>query len=137
MAFSHGRSTVFKLDNAGGTLTDISVYCDSVQLPEATEVFDTTTFQATAKTFMLGFTEASLSVGGKWDPTLDAHLNGIKGQAATVSFEYGPEGSTTGKVRYTGEAVMLSYNRNSSVTEISTWQSEFRVSGAVTRATYP
>jgi hypothetical protein len=85
---------------------------------------------------MLGFTEASLSIAGKWDAVLDAHLNGIKGQAATVSFEYGPEGSATGKVKYTGEAVMLSFNRNSSVTEISTWQAEFRVSGAVTRAVY-
>jgi hypothetical protein len=52
MAFVAARSTAFKLDNAAGSLTDISAYVDSVSgIANTTDMAETTTFGSTSKTF--------------------------------------------------------------------------------------
>jgi hypothetical protein len=93
--FRHGKSTSFKVDNSGGSLTDISDTLTDVSFPETIETAETTSFGSNAKTYIVGLKDATISVSGNFDATVDAHLAGIAGQAATVSFEYGPEGSTS------------------------------------------
>lgn len=138
MAFRHGKNAVFKVDNSGGTLTDISAYCDDVTLPRSIETAETTTFGVTggAKTYVTGLNDSTLSISGKFDSTVDAHLAGILGQEASVSFEYGPEGSTATYIKYTGEAIMTSYEVNSPIGDVITFSAEFQVTGPVTRGTY-
>ena len=58
------------------------------------------------------------------------------GQAATLSFEYGPEGSTAGDAKYTGECIMTSYEKSGAVGDVVTYSAEFQVTGAVTRGTW-
>ena len=50
MAFTHGKDSVFKLDNASGSLTDISTYVNNVDFPETADVSETTTLGADNKT---------------------------------------------------------------------------------------
>jgi predicted secreted protein len=134
--FRHGKSTVFKVDNAAGTLTDISNTLTDVSFPQSVETAETTSFGSSAKTYIVGLSDSTVSVSGNFDATVDAHLAAILGQAATVSFEYGPEGSTAGQVKYTGEAILTSYEKSGAVGDVVTYSTELQVTGAVTRGTY-
>ena len=42
MAFVHGSDSVFKIDNASGSLTDISSFVNNVDFPETADVAETT-----------------------------------------------------------------------------------------------
>lgn len=136
--FRHGKNAVFKVDNSGGTLTDISSALTDVSLPRSIETAETTTFGVTggAKTYITGLNDATVSVSGRFDATVDAHLAGILGQDATVSFEYGPAGSTAGYVKFTGEAIMTKYDLSSPVGDVVSFSADFQVTGQITRATY-
>ena len=134
--FRHGKSTVFKVDNAAGTLTNISDTLTDVSFPQTVETAETTSFGSSAKTYIVGLSDSTVSVSGNFDATVDAHLAGVLGQAATLSFEYGPEGTTNGQVKYTGECIMTSYEKSGAVGDVVTYSAEFQVTGAVTRGTF-
>jgi hypothetical protein len=134
--FRHGKSTVFKVDNSGGSLTDISNTLTDVGFPQTVDTAETSTFGSSAKSYVVGLTDSSLSISGNFDATVDAHLAGILGQSASVSFEYGPEGSTAGFVKYTGEALMTSYEKSGAIGDVVSYSAEFQVTGAITRGTY-
>ena len=134
--FRHGKSTVFKVDNNAGSLTDISNTLTDVSFPQSVDTAETTAFGSSAKTYIVGLTDATFSVSGNFDATVDAHLAAIVGKADSVSFEYGPEGSTSTFVKYTGEAILTSYEKSGAVGDVVTFSAEFQVTGAVTRGTY-
>jgi hypothetical protein len=134
--FRHGKSSVFKVDNAAGTLTDISNTLTDVGFPQTVDTAETSTFGSSAKSYVVGLTDSSLSIAGNFDATVDAHLAGILGQSASVSFEYGPEGSTAGFVKYTGEALLTSYEKSGAIGDVVSYSAEFQVTGAITRGTY-
>lgn len=136
MAFKHGKNASFKVDNSGGTLTDISSYLNEISLPRSIETGETTSFGNSAKTYLVGLSDSTLSISGTWDATLDAHLAGIIGQAASVSFEYGPEGTGAGAIKYTGESYLTSFETSSPVADVVTFSAEFQVTGTVTRGTF-
>ena len=100
MPFVHGKSTIFKIDNSGGSLTDISAYLDNVDFPLSSDTAEVTTFGSSSKSYVAGLKDATISIGGSWDATADGVLAPIVGQAATVSFEYGPAGSTAGNIKF-------------------------------------
>jgi hypothetical protein len=134
--FRHGKSTVFKVDNSSGTLTSISDTLTDVSFPQSVDTAETSTFGSSAKSYVVGLTGSTVSVSGNFDATVDALLAGILGQAASVSFEYGPEGSTNGFVKYTGECFLTSYEKSGAIGDVVTYSAEFQVTGAVTRGTY-
>ncbi len=136
MAFVHGKDSVFKLDNSGGSLTDISTYVNSVDFPETADVAETTTLGDGSKSYIVGLKDATLSISGLWDSTLDGILGAVVGQSATLSFEYSPEGTTGGNVKYTGECILTSYSQSSPVGDVVGFSADMQVSGDVTRATH-
>lgn len=138
MAFVHGKSAVFKLDDSGGTLRDLSAYLNDVSFPRDIETAETTTFgvSGSAKTYITGLTDATLSISGLFDSTADGYLAGVVGQSATLSFEYGPAGSTGGLVKYTGECILTSYEVSASVGDSVQASADFQVTGAITRTTW-
>lgn len=136
MSFVHGKNTVFKVDNSGGTLTDISAYVTDVSLSRSVDTAETSTFGSSDKSYIVGLRDSSFSVSGKYDPTVDAHLNGILGQSGSVTFEYGPEGSGSGATKYTGEAYCTSFERSSAVGDAASFSANFQVTGSVTRTTF-
>ena len=136
MAFVHGKSSVFKLDNASASLTDISSYVNNVDFPETADVAETSVLGASAKSYIVGLKDSSISLSGLFDATFDAIAGAVIGQSATLSFEYSPEGTASGKVKYTGEAIMTNYSLSSPVGDVVAWSSDLQVSGAVTRATH-
>ena len=136
MAFEHGSDSVFKLDNSGGSLTDISTYVNNVDFPETADVAETSTLGASNKTYIVGLKDATISLGGLFDATVDAILGAVVGQSATLSFEYSPEGTASGKVKYTGECILTSYTLSSPVGDVVGFSADLQVSGAVTRGTH-
>ena len=136
MAFVHGKSAVFKLDDSGGTLRDISAYLEEVSMPRSIETAETTTFGSSAKSYITGLTDATISLTGKFDATADGYLAGVVGQSATLSFEYGPAGSTGGLIKYSGECIMTSYEVGATVGDAVTASVELQVTGAITRGTW-
>jgi hypothetical protein len=139
MAAKRGLSADIRIDNSGGALTDISRSVKTVNFSRDAELLDATTFQAPSgdKEFIVGFKDNKFSIEGNADDVVATHLNGIAGQEATVSFQYGPEGSAAGKRRYTGECVMVSYNESTPATGLNTFTANFQITGQVTVGVYP
>lgn len=138
MAFVHGKSAVFKLDDSGGTLRDLSSYLNDVSMPRDIETAETTTFgvSGSAKTYITGLTDATISISGLFDATADGYLAGVVGNTATLSFEYGPAGSSGGNVKYSGECIMTSYEVSASVGDAVQASADFQVTGQITRGTW-
>ena len=136
MAFVHGKSAAFKLDNAAGSLVDYSAYLEEVSMPRSIETAETTTFGSSAKSYITGLSDATISISGKFDSAADATLVAVLGQAATLSFEYGPAGSTAGLIKYSGECIMTSYEIGASVGDVVTASVELQVTGVITRGTW-
>jgi len=138
MAFVHGKAAVFKLDNSGGTLTDLSSYLMEISFPESIDTADVTAFSPAggAKAYIVGLKDAKISLTGKWDSAFDALIAAVLGQTASLSFEYGPAGSTAGLVKYSGESFVTAYNIGSPVGDVVSASVELQVTGAVTRGTW-
>jgi hypothetical protein len=134
MAFVHGKTAVFQIDNSGGSLTDISAYCDNVDFPLTADTAEVTTFGDSSKEYIAGLKDATISISGSWDATADGVLAGIIGVAG--SFEYGPAGSTGGNIKFTGECICTGYTVTAPVGGNVSFSAEFQVTGAVTRGTY-
>lgn len=146
MASFHGSKGVFKVDDSGGTLRDISAYVDSVDFPQNVDMAETTgEGGTTAKTFIPGVREGKISVKGTWDNTASvgsetvlgalANAGGQLAAGGSVSFEYNPAGTATGTTKYTGECYMTSYQQSSPVNGRVGFSADFQVTGAITRAT--
>ena len=110
--FVHGKSTFFSIDDTGGTVRDISDTLTSVDFPETIDTAETTAFGATSKSFIVGLRDATISVSGLWDATVDGYFIGT--EPASRSFVFGPAGNTGGYVKYSGEAILTSYSVSSS-----------------------
>lgn len=138
MAFVHGKSAVFKLDNASASLVDYSPYLNDVSLSRSIETAETTTFgvSGSAKTYIVGLSDATFSISGLFDATADATLAGVLGFATALNFNYGPAGSTAGLVKYTGTCIMTGYNISAAVGDAVQATADFQVTGPVTRTTW-
>jgi hypothetical protein len=142
MAQEHGRFSVFKLEDSGGaTLRDLTTYVTDVESNFNQDEAETTTKGQTARTFVQGHTDATLKLLGRWDNTVtsgpDVVLAGLVGDTGTCAFEWGPEGSANGEVKYTGECFLRSYNIKSPLEGVVEFDAELRVTGAVTRGVWP
>ena len=136
MAFVHGKSSVFKLDNASGSLTDISSFVNNVDFPETADVAETSVLGASNKTYIVGLKDATIGLTGFFDATADAIFGAVIGQSATLSFEYSPEGTASGKIKYTGECILTNYALSSPVGDVVAYSGDLQVSGAITRGTH-
>lgn len=141
MAFVHGKGTVFKIDNAAGTLQTLTTYVDSVDISHTVDTAETTTMGAEAKTYLSGQSDGTLNVSGKYDSTAstgpDVVLQGLVGLETTSTFEVGPEGSSAGKIKYTGECFLTSYAISAPVGDVVSFSADFQVTGAITKTTWP
>lgn len=127
MAFNHGSVATMSLDG-----TDVSEYLSEAGLEREIDSAETSALGTTAKTYVPGLTDASFSLSGMFDPTIDAALDGWHG-VASVPFIYHPAGDGNGLVEYTGNAILTSYGISTSVDDMASIEAEFQVTGPVTR----
>lgn len=141
MAFTHGKDAVFSLDDASGTLRNIKGHLNSITgLPGGRGLSETTAFGDQGTRNIPGLANVTFSIAGHFDSTATTGvatvLNGLRTATATASFEYGPEGGTTGKVKYSGEAWLTELTVDSSVSDRVPIAATFQVDGVVTVGTY-
>ena len=132
--FVHGKSTDFELDDTGGTSRSLANVLTSVDFPETIDTAETTAFGSTSKSYIVGLRDATISVSGLWDATVDGYIIGT--EPASRTFIFGPAGSTGGYVKYTGEAILTNYSVSAPVADVVTFSLDLQVTGNVTRTTY-
>ena len=132
--FVHGKSTDFELDDTGGTSRSLSNVLTSVDFPEVIETAETTAFGATSKSYIVGLRDATISVSGLWDATVDGYIIGT--EPATRTWIFGPAGTTSSNVKYTGEAILTNYAVSAPVGDVVTFSLDLQCTGGVTRTTY-
>lgn len=134
MAFSHGRLGFFKL-----ATTDLSALMDNTDFDQGSDVHETTTYGKTWKTKAPGLKEGSFSIGGLYDSTaVTGSETVIPPLVGTVAlFEYGPEGSAAGKVKYSGSAVVEKYSVSQPVGDMVRWKASLQTTDTVTKGVYP
>lgn len=139
MAKKRGISSDVRLDDSAGTLIDISTQCTEFNLTNSVESFDVTAFQSTNKEYLVGFSDGKISINGFVDATINTHLMGLvatSGSGSTRSFQWGPEGTTAGLPKFTGECFVTDYAPKSSVSGANTFSLSLQITGAITVGTY-
>lgn len=141
MAMSHGMVSYFAVeDSAGSTLRNLSTYLTDVDFPLTQDVAETTTKGQTAKTYVQGHTDATITINGRWDNTAstgpDVVLRSLIGDAGTVGFEFGPEGNANGDYKYSGECICTGYTVSSPLADVVGFSATFQITGAVTIGTF-
>jgi len=131
--FSTGKGAVFEIDDTGGTVRDISNVLNQIDFPQSQETAETTAFGASARSYIVSLTSATISVSGMYDATVDGYLEG-GAEPASRTFTYKP-GTASGDAIYSGECIMTSYNMGTPVGDTNTFTADFQVTGAVTRTT--
>lgn len=131
--FTHGKNAAFKIDDSGGTLRDISDVLTDVSISRTADVAEVSAFSNSSKAFVAGLKDATLTISGSFDATVDGYLSGILG--AEGSFEFYPIGTTGGNPKASGEAIMTSYDRTPDIGGAVTFSAAFQVSGDVTEGT--
>ena len=131
--FTHGKNAAFKIDDSGGTLRDISNVLTDVSISRTADVAEVSAFSNSSKAFVAGLKDATLTISGSFDATVDGYLSGILG--AEGSFEFYPIGTTGGNPKASGEAICTSYDRTPDVGGAVTFTAAFQVSGDVTEGT--
>ena len=132
----HGRLTDFRIDNIGGVLQDISRYVNKVSMDRDAPEIDVTNFQAGSREFIADFDGAEITIEGHAIAAVMNILHPLVGQAAGT-FNWGPEGTATGKSKRTGEVVCTNvHEEGAAVGQANKYTAKFRVDGAITFTTY-
>ena len=134
--FRHGKNSQFTIADRGATVRDISTSLNSVTMPRSIETLETTSFGSSSKSYVVGFSDSTISVEGSFDATFDGYLAGLVGFETASAFVYGPEGTTASMIKYTGTCFLTSYEVSGGVGDIVSYSAEFQVTGAITRGTY-
>ncbi len=131
MAVTHGKAAVFKVDDSGDVLRDLSTYLSSAGLQRSADLAETSTFGTTYKAFVGGLIDGKVPIEGIFDPTVDGYLTGIL--QLSKDFEYYPQGVGTGLVKEAGKVILVSYEISTSLDGAGTFSGEFQVDGQITR----
>jgi hypothetical protein len=87
-----------------------------------------------------GLANITFSIAGHFDATATTGsytvLNGLRTATATATFNYGPQGSTTGNAKYFGECWLTDMNVDATITERVPITASFQVDGVVSSTVY-
>ena len=141
MAFFDSKVSRFSIDDTGGTPRDLSAFVTEVKgLPGRRALNEVTALADGGAKFVPGLEDVPFSLGGLFDNTStsgpDAVLGALRSHTSDVDFEYGPEGTTTGDIKYSGRCWVVSYDLRSRVGSLVEWTASLQVEGTVTRGTY-
>lgn len=136
MAASHGLLSVVKL-NDGSQLRDLSAAGTSCNMDTSKDTVETTGFGATSKAYIPGLKDATFSIEGNRDATIEGYVWAAyqDSSAAGLAFEYYPEGDEAGKVYYSANVHVTNFTTSGSTDDATKWSAEVQVNGDVTRDT--
>ena len=141
MAFFDSKASKFLIDDTGGTQRDLSAYVTEVRgLPGPRNLNEVTALGDSGARFIPGLEDVTITLHGIFDNTAttgpDAVLGPLRSHGSAVDFEYGPEGSGSGDVKYSGVCWVLSYELRSRVGSRVEWSAALQVEGTVPRGAF-
>lgn len=140
MAFKPGYLAYVGVDNAAGSIQNLSTYFDSVEYSYDIDSLDTSSFGSAHRTYISGMNGATFTLSGPYDVTAWSHFTGCLAaqNAGTASFsvDYGPAGSVSGQARIRQEGIITSVSPPSSVGGRVEFSVSMQMTGAGTLGTY-
>jgi len=132
-------NTEWKQDNNLGTLKNMTQYIDSVSNPPGKEVaqIDVTSFNDTGERFIAGIEQSGeYTLAGFVDDQTDGSDPVFATLVGTLgSWEFYPFGTASGRRKFNGESLCLSYRPSAAIRERVGYEARFVVDGTVTVGT--
>jgi hypothetical protein len=130
MTFISGENTVVTLNGS-----DLSVYTNSTDFTDSTEVYDTTCYGSTRKTKKAGIGDGQVTISGFHDDGVAgprAIIKPLKAARAAVTFVFRPEGTGSGLPQSSVSVIVASYKESDPVAGMITWEAQLDMTGALT-----
>lgn len=127
--FVHGKSGKFTWNSV-----DLSTDIDKIGFPRTVDEVETTTFSATAKTWLVGLSDNKITISGMWDTAssqVDPTLAPDFAAGTSRAWTYLPAGTGT---TYSGNGYLTNYTVEQGVNDAVKFKAEVRITGAVGRA---
>jgi len=99
VVFNYGKDLYFKIDDATGSLTDISAYVNNVTFSNAPELFDVTRLNDSGSAWQQGFANQTISFNFFVNSTSDAIFGPLLIRTSTLK----TASYKNGEYWYTGE----------------------------------
>lgn len=131
-----GKNQFFSLDDSGGTPVDLSAYLTGVDLSREFGLEDSTTLGDTGHEFTPTLSNGTINIPFFFHATLEAHMAGLFGLAATSTFAYGPDTNTAGKRKVTGECRLQSIQTGGEVAGLVQGTVTLQIDGAISHTTF-
>ena len=129
-SFKWGTDLDFKLDNAAGTLTDITAYVNSASIQGGADILDVTAFGASGPGVQHGLARCTIPVNGFVNSTTE----GILGPLVGVRTSTLKTAAIYNGVRwYSGEFLPESVEFSGDPASLLTWSCNLTINGTVTR----
>ncbi len=113
MAFIHGKDTEVFFNN-----NDFGQYFNSIDFTRTADVSETTAFGNSAKSYVTGDKDGTVSMSGFFDATSDAILQPFLGSATNTDLLIGLNGTTDGKSVLFGSGIVTNYGQSSPVGDV-------------------
>ena len=129
MAFRHGKNTGVFYNGA-----DLSPYFNEASVSKDVEVAETTTFGDSAKQYISGLRDGTLSAAGMFDGSegaVDQTLSSVIGNDAADVMTLTPDGVVVGRRSYSAAALQTSYEVSSPVSDVVTTSLEVQATDGV------
>jgi len=131
--FTHGKNAVFKFDDSGGTIRDISNVLTDVAVSRTSDVAEVSAFSNSSKAFVSGLRDGTITLTGSFDSTVNGYFTGVLG--SEVDFEFYPIGTTGGYPKASGKVILTSYDRSPDIGGAVSFSAAFQITGDVTEGT--
>lgn len=134
MAFFDSKLSVFKIDDTGSTLRDVSPYITSIDgLPGPRRLYPVTALGDSGDKYHPGLQGATITLELMWsvDASVgpDTVFGPLRTHTSAVDFEYYPEGTT----KYSGTCWVEDFNIHTRVNNLVMATVVMKVDGTVTR----
>lgn len=130
--FSHGKAAEFYLTDSGGTERNLTTYLRNVSMPRQVDTAEASTFGDDDKVYVAGLRDATISMEGLFDATVDGYYTGLLG-GTPRAWAYFPLGSATNNPKFVGSMILTSYEPAADLGDVVGFSAEGQVSGAITR----
>lgn len=113
---------------------DLSAFFNSVDTSQDAQLLETTTFGATAKTYLVGFKNGTASLKGFWDgaaAAVDAILAAALGSAGGEIVLIAPDGLTVGKRLYLLLSRLTKYGISTPVSGVVAVSADLQADGGI------
>ena len=136
------QESVFFIDDTGDVSRDLSPYIVSVDgLPGPRELSDATALGAGGRKWHPSLENVIFNLELMWSKDTevgpDTVLGPLRQHTSPTDFNYGPEGSTTGDIKYHGKCWVRNFKITTRVGNLVMAAAECQVNGQVSRGAFP